>query len=145
MLGSQILFESDLEENNAGQTELEYYVPNYASVLGQSLSLSSTASVADTQLNFGPLEMMIDLPISVGCFTTANGINLGQVTQDTAQSPVQCLTACLDAGLRFGALKRGTDCHCLPDLQDLANVPTGQCTAKCTGSFSRLGIYVHVF
>ena len=90
---------------------------------------------SDSQVNFGPIELIIDLPIAVGCFEAINGFSLGAaVSSVTDQTPVKCLTSCLQAGLRFAALNRGSDCHCLEDLENLITAPKSECELSCTGT-----------
>ena len=52
---------------------------------------------ADTSINFGPAEIIIDVPQSMGCYKILDTFTSNTITSQTfaSLSPARCITYCL--------------------------------------------------
>jgi len=73
--------------------EMTLFLPDVASTLGSSFSFKFTPS-DESFLEYGPMELLVDMPIDLGCYRVADeDFSLGAGAGATV--PAACLTSCL--------------------------------------------------
>lgn len=77
---------------------------------------------------FSPIELIVDQPIYLGCFT----MNAGDEVTDIS-SPRACLVHCTSNSMRFSLLSKGNKCSCssVVDHDVFEEVPAGSCDQAC--------------
>ena len=114
-------------------------VVNTAAIKDQSLELSFWPSTDPASAYVSSMELLIDLPVNVGCFekTDPDTFYLPTFTHVASPMPSTCIAACLteSSTKRYAALVGGDSCYCYTELprHELRPLPDDQCRKACTG------------
>ena len=101
------------------------------------------ATADKSHVRMGPAELLIDVPFHMGCYKTLQNSLQVVITEiyPLDNSPVKCLTHCLENGLRYAGLQGGATCACFSDLprSELYNVNSADCDEQCPGGLETCG------
>ena len=111
------------------------------------LSISVSASTAGKgTIMFSPVELILDKPVYLGCFSMETGKHVSAIS-----SVLACLVHCRQNQLRFSLLENGTQCSCMSIINhdNFTDLPNGKCNIKCSnadeytcGGVSATSLYV---
>lgn len=95
----------------------------------------SGESPASGMILVSPIELVLDQPLNLGCFTTKS--STASFT-DSNLTPQSCLLACHAQQMRYAVLGASNMCGCLAELDQatLSLVPEDLCSHKCLGDHS---------
>ena len=98
------------------------------------IKLSGKSAASGTIL-VSPIELVLDLPLNLGCFTTTSST---ASFEDSKLTPQSCLLACHAQQMRYAVLGATKMCGCLPELDQatLSLVQEDLCSHKCSGDRS---------
>ena len=85
-----------------------------------NLKFKVESKSADNLLQLTRFDLMVDLPVQVGCFKDAGtGFDLSGKTEDAGgQNVAECLKICAASGI-YAVLHKGIECHCADTLENL--------------------------
>ena len=86
----------------------------------------------DSLIDLAPMELLIDLPINIGCFRK----NVSTMSASSQNTPAKCITHCLSSlNHRFAALADGRICYCFDEfpVDEVTAMADEDCERVCDG------------
>ena len=118
--------------------EIPVVVPDVSTLIDDDLVTFQARDInsASGGFNISPMELLVDLPVQVGCFRIRQPGSLVPDSSGGSQMPAECLTFCLEHNKgRYGATTSFGDCFCHEEIpfEDLQALPMDQCQSGCNG------------
>lgn len=140
-------------EESADFGTFTHWIPNLADILDVHLELKIEVGAGDSKVEFSPYDVIMDIPIHIGCFKIPASEMQVQYAEDA--NYFACATKCLQSSLtaKFIAMGDELKCVCLSDLpkQSMELVNNAQCNSVCGGTnssfcggpFDRFSVFVN--
>lgn len=118
-------------------------LPDVGDFLGQAAVLSGAAAGPNSDHFVSPVEVVVDLPIGVGCFEDVGAAHFvtGSALTNDGMTPAACLTHCFSqtGSPRYAFIRNGDECQCDGQVDgSLEAHPEGECGAPCDGDANQI-------
>ncbi len=127
---------ADVAENET-YSEFTSYVRPITAIEGSNIEFTFLPSTDPASAYLGPMELLVDMPVHVGCFEKTDPATFPMPSGVATTHPTACLTSCLTSNPsnRYAALQGGDSCYCFNDLLRslLRPLPDDRCEKECAG------------